>query len=135
MLTPQLPTTLASARVWAARGGWRAASPRMCRCGALVLVGPDADRGAGIATVDLTPLDPTGEALAVLAGRATYAATRPGNSVILTRRSKYQSLPALSIPCDIYPAHQCGNAIQDHLAPTRLVRPTTRKNADEPAPF
>lgn len=56
-----------------AEGGRRAAKPLDCeRCGAPVLRGDDHDECALVVTVDLDPVDPVGEMVAILDGRPTF---------------------------------------------------------------
>lgn len=58
----------------------RAAVHATCRrCGAAILHGPDADLCALTAAVDPWQLDPVAEILALLDGRATYAAFTRGD--------------------------------------------------------
>lgn len=95
---------------WDADGISRAVTARLCRtCGARVLTGLDDDTCAAPATADPTPLDPTGEALAVLSGRTTYDLTRRGNRYELDpRRPGAITLhPPQTRPSDVLPEHRC----------------------------
>lgn len=68
----------------------RTARVRRCQdCPAWTVVGLDADRAAGPAVADPTPLTRVGEALALLAGRTTYTLRRFGGRLELDHRHRW----------------------------------------------
>lgn len=89
---------------------FRAARPARCRhCACPVLTGLDADRMAWVATVDPLPLAPIGEALALLAGRSTYALHVGVGRCELQIRDRWQiqGSPA-GTRYDVMATHVCG---------------------------
>lgn len=95
---------------WDADGIHRAVTARLCRtCHHRVLAGLDDDRCAWPTHADPTPLDPAGEALALLTGRPTYDLTRRGDRYELDHRdpSTIRYHPPGSRPTDVLAQHRC----------------------------
>jgi hypothetical protein len=114
----------------------RAAKVSRCdQCGALILTGLDADRCAGVARVDTTALAPIGEAVALIAGRATYALYRVTGRVELTRRDRWSiaGSPAGTRPYDVVAEHTCA-AVDLPSLPSAYDRPAGAPATDDP-PF
>lgn len=128
--------TLADLKELVVRSTRRGVHADRCRtCKAPVLVGLDEDRCAFRAIVDWTPLDPTGEFLALLAGRRTYTLDlqRSGNPK-LTRRGvgAIAHGPVYAIlRRDIVPQHRCGATLPN--VDTRLGQTVIDPN--QPCPF
>lgn len=107
------------------RIGRRAKPSRCVKCGAVILVGLDADRCAWVAKVDPLPLAPIGEVVAILAGRSTYALHVGVGVCELQHRDRWQiSGSPAGTRLDVLAAHRCGTT---HLpsAPTvnRMAEP------------
>lgn len=121
-----IPATVADAVVHNAVS--RRAQHRACVCGAVILVGLDADRAAGEAKVDVTPLTAVGEALAILAGRTTYLLRTTGRPE-LDHRSRWHIAGASADDVTVLAEHRCG-------APPLPSRPaavtTTKEMPDAP---
>jgi hypothetical protein len=115
-----IPVTVADATTH--NGISRRAKDRTCVCGAAILVGLDADRCAGEAHADVTPLTALGEALALIAGRATYL-RRGVFRVELDHRSSWHIAGASADQVDVLAEHRCG-------APPLPTKPVAT-NADE----
>ena len=97
--------------------GPRGVRASWCRvCGVPILSGLDADVCAFYVKVDATPLDATGEMLALLSDppRTTYQIDRLGHSPRLTRRRAFDITTNPAGPradlktWDVLPAHRCG---------------------------
>lgn len=106
-----------------------------CRhCNAIILTGDDADIGATTATADPTPLDPTAEATAILAGRDIYLAV-PANTPTQTRTYKLHHITPTrhlrGAGFTLIPAHTCHQPI----APPTLTAPDPTTHPDDPLPF
>ena len=90
----------------------RGARAIRCRsCGQEVLLGLDADVLAVQTTADWTPLDTSGELLALLQGRKTYRVDRMlgGNLRLTKRRAKHIARGIRTWDkFDIVPEHRCG---------------------------
>jgi hypothetical protein len=115
-----IPATVADATTH--NGISRRAKHRACVCGAVILVGLDADRAAGEARVDVTPLTAVGEALAILTGRATYL-RRGAFRLELDHRSSWHIAGASADDVTVLAEHRCG-------APALPTKPVAN-NADE----
>lgn len=111
---------------------------RTCkRCGQAILTGLDADAAAGNAYVDPLPLSPLGEALAQIAGLATYELLWTGVRLELEYRDAWsiEGHPAGSrAGVDVVAEHQCGSANLPSL-PSAHHRPTTAAGYSGPPPF
>lgn len=114
----------------------RNTTSRRCRqCKAAVLVGLDGDLCAFPTTADPTPLSPLGEALALLAGRATlHLRATPDGGRYLDRRDRWQiqGEPAGTanrlFPFDVVAAHVCHSPPLPSI-PTNLPdKPEARKD-------
>jgi hypothetical protein len=107
--------------------GARTARTRRCPdCHAHTLVGLDNDWAAMSARVDPAPLGYQGEALARLAGRATYALRRRGNTFRLARRDRWQigarrNWPS---PYDVVAEHAC------HISPLPEITSAYKSNIE-----
>ena len=97
--------------------GPRGVRASWCRaCGVPILSGLDADVCAFYVKVDATPLDATGEMLALLSSplRDTYTLDALGHAPRLTRRRAYDLQARPAGVCadlntwDVVPAHRCG---------------------------
>lgn len=103
-----IPTTVKTLKEWLGRKSWRTATARRChQCRAVIAQGLDADVCATTVQVDPTPLTPTGEAHALLAGIPTYTVDRTRTrSVRLTRRAGRWK-PGAPPVHDVWPEHRC----------------------------
>lgn len=90
------------------------------RCGASVWRGPDSDVIGHDAVVDTTPISVTGEALAVIAGLATYAVDAPSrrHARQIWRRRHWQIGRPDPAGGTLHAAHHC-----DHPIPPDWVAP------------
>lgn len=103
-----IPASLADATMH--NGVSRRAKLRTCpSCGALIIVGLDADRCAGEARCDLRILTPAGEATALLTGRSTYRLRSIGR-LELDRRSRWHIAGESASDVDVVADHVCGAA-------------------------
>lgn len=133
-----LQTHLEACGRWDADGIRRAVSAAVCpTCKTRVLTGLDDDRCAGPATADPTPLDATGEALALLAGRSTYDLTRRGDRYELDLRDpiRIRHRPAGSPGADVVPAHRCHAASLPAVASVHAPRPIAAQGCTDEPPF
>lgn len=109
---------------------------RCRKCRQPVLVGLDGDLCAWIATVDRTPLSPLGEALALLAGRATYHLRQNGRRLYLDRRDRWQIAgnPAGESerlwPFDVVADHVCNSPPLPSIDSCLPDKPKPRKDSD-----
>ena len=127
-----------------ADGGGRDARPDWCRkCRAPIIRGLDADYCAVVVIVDSTPLNATGEALAILADIPTYLLhlTRT-NKARLDRRHwySYRTRPAgvttIGQRYDVVAEHRCFDVTLKPWAIPSALAPIVREvNRDEPCPF
>lgn len=86
----------------------RAARPRRCpTCRATTITGLDADLASLPAIVDPTPLSPLGEALALIAGRITYALDTRGQRFELDHRTSFH-IKGGRRDVDVLATHICG---------------------------
>lgn len=90
-------------------------------CRQPTLTGLDADTAAFTATADPAPLDPLGEALAVLAGRTTYELHHAGSRLELERRDSFAMRTPAGAKTDVLAEHRCGAPPLPAL-PSRLAR-------------
>lgn len=103
----------------------RAARAHRCKdCGQLILTGLDNDMCAVVAHADPTPLAPLGEALALIAGRGTYALHNAGDRLELVRRYDKQitGAPAGTRNYDVVAGHTC-DAVNLPSLPSVYARP------------
>lgn len=117
----------------------RTARITRCRsCHQPVIAGLDADRAAGPATVDPTPLSTLGEALALATGRTTYTLrTQPRLQLDHRYAIAIRHNPAdhLTNNRDVVADHTCG-ADPLPTRPSRLDQTErARVPADAPPPF
>lgn len=101
--------------------GRRASMGRCPHCGRLVYRGLDHDRVAGLAVVDVAPLDPFGELVARTAGLATYdLAWRGYRYEIDYRESEVIKTQPPGSMCgtDVVTEHRCGVNIAHRLPST-----------------
>lgn len=105
-------------------------------CGRFVLAGLDADRAAAPAHVDATPLSRLGEALAQVAGLATYDLTYVNGRLELDGprdASTIRHFPAGTRDVDVVAAHQCVTTNFPAL-PSVHAQPAAQGCTDDP-PF
>ena len=127
---------LVDAGHWDIFGISRNARGRPCRdCGVYVLAGLDADRCAGTAHIDPTPLSALGEAMALVAGRDTYLLRREGPGFRIDHRHRWNiaALPAGSPGQrgDIVSAHACHDpGPTGPLVTQSVLQPPTAKDID-----
>lgn len=106
----------------------RRAKEHTCVCGATILVGLDADRAAGEARVDPTPVTALGEVMALLDGRTTYRLYAAGR-LELDHRSRWHITGASADHVLVLAEHRC----QTPPLPTRPATNTALKELpDEP---
>lgn len=120
--------------------GVRSVACRSCRTP--VLRGLDDDWCASYVEVDLEPLSPLGEALAVLCGRRTFRLHRAGRQYRLTRRawfgiSQYPAgMSRLAMKWDVLAIHQCGDVtLHPFTINSVFAVEETRKVAADECPF
>lgn len=116
----------------------RAVRATYCRgCGAHVMRGLDADVAALPTVVDPTPLDPLGEALALLANRPTYSLRWVGRYEIDHRLgATIAAHPAGSQPSvDVLAAHACNAASLTAHPRGHASRPPRAKELTDDPPF
>lgn len=82
------------------------------RCKAPILSGLDDDTAARSVHADPTPINPVGEALALLAGRATFDLTAAGGKRQLWRRDEWHISGRRKFP--VLPEHRCGQPLDAH---------------------
>ena len=114
----------------------RAARKTKCRtCKKATLTGDSADVMAFAVEVDPDPIGPLGEALAQLAGRATYAVRRQaGAAVRLHQRDRWQITGTTSLlPFDVVADHACGKPLPG--VPSQFLSPTPQGATDDHPPF
>jgi hypothetical protein len=107
----------------------RRARTTLCRnCGQVVLRGLDDDRAALPATCDPHPLEPCGEASALLTGRATYQLTWRGDHYEINRRDalRITGRPA-GTDAHVVADHKC----HDPLPPLDASPPVPAPNREE----
>lgn len=142
MGVPQwLAQNLIDAGHWDVNGLGRNARGRRCRdCGDWVIAGWDADRCAGTAHIDPTPLTALGEAMALIDGRSTYMLRRhEGRTLRLDHRHRWAiaSKPAghPDQRGDIVAEHRCHAPDPTGPLVTESVLRTDRQEIDhEQAP-
>lgn len=109
---PWVEDALRAKGVWNDDGISRRARARRCPgCSAVILVGLDGERCAGVARVDLAPLTPLAEALAVATlDRTTYRLWWTGDHYEIEPRWDWDQAgtPAHPGTVDVLPAHRCG---------------------------
>jgi len=115
----------------------RRAHVRRCRdCGRYTFVGLDDVVMAGVATVDVAPLDALGELLALLCGLTTYDLSWRGDRYEIDRRESHHirsAPPGSKAGNDVVNDHRCGVDIAHHAA-SRLRIPSAYVFPDKP-PF
>lgn len=118
-------------------GVGRRARLRACRrCGQFTATGLDHDRVAMRAIVDLAPLNPAGELVALLTGRRTYLLGFENNAYRIDIRwpESIAARPAGTLRnCDVVAEHKC-NAKQLAHIESRIELVTLRNEAVE-CPF
>lgn len=108
----------------------RRARIRTCRCHAAVLAGLDAETCAFEVAADPTPLNPLGEALAIVEGQRTWSLHREGGRWVLDRRDAWHitAHPAGTRPReDVVREHRCTHPVADALAATSCFPETHPK--------
>jgi len=139
---PWVEEALRAKGVWNDDGVSRKAHARRCsECGAVILMGLDADRIGGVARADLAPLTPVAEALAVspaLGERATYRLLWIADHYELNSRYAIEREGSPPDPgtVDVVAAHVCGVPVST----LRLTRPVSQRTRaaidhDGPVPF
>ena len=128
--------TLANLKAFAKRPTTRGVTANRCRqCRAPILTGVDADECGWHRAVDWTPLDQTGELLALLAGRPTFALTlQPAGNPKLARRTAIDIKrgPGVALH-DIVPEHRCHATLP--TIDTQLNPIVRRPRHGDPPPF
>lgn len=114
----------------------RDAQPEPCpRCNQPTLVGPDDDTAALTIRADPNPLTPTGEARALLAGRATYTLRQYAGRTVLTRRDHWTIAAQPADRIHVIADHSCdSDSIHDH-ARTPTPQPNPRQETQGEFPF
>lgn len=129
--------TVKDLKTWLGSKNWRTTKATRCAtCKTLIVAGLDADTCAFIVQADPTPLDATGEALALLAGLHTYTAHRTNKGAVqLTRRcGRWPTI--IRSAHDVWPEHRC-NHTHTHTTQTKidLANRTGRPLDDDQPPF
>ena len=130
---PWVEEALRAKGIWNDDGVSRSARARRCKeCAAVILVGLDGDRCGGVARVDLTPLTPLAEALAVSTlDLMTYRLRWSVDHYEIDPRWQWdtEGAPAAPGTVDVLPAHRCGQPVstlplaRPHQRTTRTVGP------------
>lgn len=114
---PRIPAWLAHAQ----GDTYRTARLRTCpRCHAPVLAGLDADICAFSVRADLTPIDETGEALALLTRRRTFDLVSDRHAKKLYAREEHNIRMSRRYP--VLPEHRCGQSLTAHCVRTDKMR-------------
>ena len=117
-------------------GATRRARARTCdACRRPVMSGIDEDFGGQASYADPTPVSGIGEAMARIAGRATFELAHLGDRYELTRRTgpRIRGRPAGTPRIDILVGHKCGDVTRFESAPER-IKPAAVIQSDQP-PF
>lgn len=117
----------------------RAAQAGLCgNCRAPIMRGLDGDVAAFLVTVDPNPLDPLGEALALLAGRATFELRWQHGRYELEHRDAWSitARPAGTHPrLDVVAAHTCRTPRLPSPPHGSRTRQPRRETLSDAAPF
>lgn len=119
-------------------GTTRRAQPRRCRtCNAHVITGLDADIAALAVIADPTPLDPTGELLALVHGRRTFTLDHDSGRLVLNYRDggRIRYRPPGGARYDVVPDHACGHPLPAVTANTLAAASVAALPAGSPAQF
>jgi hypothetical protein len=136
----QIKASLVARGIWDENGVSRKARARFCRrCRSPVIAGYDHDRCAFAAYVDPMPLNPLGEAMALMADRPTYSLRWVGGHYELDYRSSESiaAHPAGTQPhIEVVAAHVCDAEMASHYRGPSMAhhRPIERHDNDDP-PF
>jgi hypothetical protein len=103
---------------------------RCARCAAIILTGLDDPVVAASASVDPSPLTPTGELVCALENRKTYRLHHFGTTARIQARDKYQPPAGTKNKPPIVPAHRC-----DHRFPGFTIQPAPERPANDNPPF
>ena len=106
------------------------------RCGAVVIEGEDFDHMAIRVRADPTPLDPLGEARAILAGRPLFQCVPSRTAAVTEHAYRLHRIAAhpdhRGVGIYIVPEHWC----REPLAPPDLITPDPLpRHPDDPPPF
>lgn len=117
-------------------GTSRRARVTHCRsCGAHVMRGLDADTAGMAATVDIHPLDETGEILAILAGRTTFRVSWRTDHYEVDARDRWQISGTPAGTITVVARHKCNSAPLPIAKTTRPPRRFITMRESEEAPF
>lgn len=111
----------------------RARTTHCRKCGAHTMRGLDADQCGIPVTVDVAPIDETGEILAVLTGRNTYRLTWRLNRYELDPREAHHITTVPPNTITVLVEHHCNSAPLPIAKVTRPPRPIV--TLTEKAPF
>lgn len=100
------------------------------RCKKPILSGLDDDNAARTAHADPTPINPVGEAIALLSGRATFDLTSTNGKKQLWRRDQWHIGRRRTHP--VLPEHRCGQPLDAH---TEHLPPAARYAIPDQPPF
>jgi len=126
---------LSALKQLAKKATWRGVEVFRCpSCRAPILCGLDDDECGWRRYVDWTPLDPTGELLAHLAGRETFLLTKQpaGNPKLKKRNAHHIAEYRNPTWGDIVPEHRCGATLP--VIPTKIIT-APRRNSNKKPPF
>lgn len=118
--------------------GRRASMARCAHCGRLVFRGLDGERCAGLAVVDVAPLDAFGELVARTAGLATYDLAWRGYRYEIDYREseRIASTPPGTVGgLDVVTEHRCGVNIAHRLPSTLRGKAPARADIGDMPPF
>jgi hypothetical protein len=114
----------------------RAARSTSCgRCRSPVMVGLDDDMCALSAVVDVYPLSPAGEVVALMSGRRTYSLTWAGGRYEIDRRDSYRiegMAPGDRSNVDVVVNHECGTPKFQSLSTIDRGRKREERPVDPP---
>lgn len=113
------------------RKGWRDAILTSCNCGMPILTGLDFDFCAWAVTVDLAPLNPHGEAMALIEGRNTYDLQVSTQRLLARDPDRIAGRPAGSDPrTRQLPTHRCHTTVPTDWVTDHDNHATTSQESD-----
>lgn len=107
MIPTWLRAHLEDRGLWDADGVGRAARAHRCRCRSYVLAGLDADRCALPVAAEPDPLSARGEAVALIAGRATFSLRMLSGRLELDHRGHFEIRDRRTTRIDVLAGHLC----------------------------
>lgn len=137
MIPTWLKAQLEDRGLWNGDGINRRAKVRRHTCGAHVVAGLDDPRCAIPVIADTVPLSALGEALALVAGRSTYALRRGAGAAEIDHRSQahIKGSPAGTAGYDVVAEHRCLDHSLDPFAIDTSYPPAPAKETHDEPPY